>query len=79
MSMTVVQVVASSPTPPLSREAARLPLLRRSVAVYRLAFCQPRQDDLMAWLVDLAGTLQPDDLALLQISLKPSSTPSHRD
>ena len=54
-----------------SREIPRLARLRRAVAVYRLAFGQPRQDDLLAWLESLAGTLTPDELAELQISLRP--------
>ena len=38
------------PTLPLSREAARLPALRRSLAVYRMVFGQPRQEDLLEHL-----------------------------
>ncbi len=34
-----------------SREATRLPALRQSVAVYRMVFGQPRQDDLVDYLV----------------------------
>ena len=58
--------------PPLSREAQRLPQLRRSVAIYRLAFGQPRQDDLLEWLSGLTDVLSTGDLARLQISLKPT-------
>ena len=65
--------------PPLSREAARLPQLRRSVAVYRLAFGQPRQDDLLEWLRNLVETCEPGELAQLQISLKPRSTAHSAD
>jgi len=39
------------PTLPLSRESARLPALRRSLAVYRMVFGQPRQDDLVDYLI----------------------------
>jgi hypothetical protein len=39
-----------APTLPLSREAARLPALRRSLAVYRMVFGQPRQEDLVEHL-----------------------------
>jgi len=39
-----------TPVLPLSREAARLPALRRSLAVYRMVFGQPRQDDLVEHL-----------------------------
>jgi hypothetical protein len=38
------------PALPLSRDAARLETLSRSLAVYRLVFGQPRQDDLLAYL-----------------------------
>ncbi len=38
------------PSLPLSRERVRLSQLRRSVAAYRLAFGQPRQDDLLEYL-----------------------------
>ena len=39
-----------APTLPLSREAARLPALRHSLAVYRMVFGQPRQEDLLEHL-----------------------------
>jgi hypothetical protein len=39
-----------APTLPLSREAARLPALRGSLAVYRMVFGQPRQEDLLEHL-----------------------------
>jgi len=35
---------------PLSRESVRLPALRRSLAVYRMVFGQPRQEDLVEHL-----------------------------
>lgn len=35
---------------PLSRESVHLDDLRRSLAVCRMVFGQPRQDDLMAYL-----------------------------
>ena len=46
---------------PFSRESTRLGWLKRSLAIYRLAFGQPRQDDFLAWLAPsrrraLAGT-----------------------
>jgi len=40
------------PALPLSREAEHLPALRNSLAVYRMVFGQPRQDDLVAYLLD---------------------------
>ena len=39
-----------TPALPLSREAARLPALCASLAVYRMVFGQPRQDDLVEHL-----------------------------
>lgn len=41
------------PMLPFSREVTRLAWLKRSLAIYRLAFGQPRQDDLLAHLVRL--------------------------
>jgi hypothetical protein len=38
------------PTLPFSRDEARLVALKRSLAAYRLAFGQPRQEDLIAFL-----------------------------
>ena len=60
------------PVLPFSRESARLPQLRRSLAVYRLAFGQPRQEELVEFL---GGHISPDDLPLwlsqLRIDLSP--------
>ena len=39
------------PALPLSREAKQLPALRNSLAVYRMVFGQPRQDDLVEFLL----------------------------
>ena len=66
-----VKVERLVPALPYSREIPRLARLKRAVAVYRLAFGQPRQDDLLVWLESLAGTLTPAELADLQISLRP--------
>lgn len=38
--------------PPFSSEVARFDYLKRSLAVYRLAFGQPRQEDLVAFLAN---------------------------
>jgi hypothetical protein len=58
------------PALPLSRDAYQLEALKRSLAVYRMVFGQPRQDDLMAFLLD---RLTPEQLAevepLLRIDL----------
>ncbi|MCY3563369.1 MAG: hypothetical protein OXH26_05570 [bacterium] len=47
------------PILPFSRESARLPRLRKSLAIYRLAFGQPRQEELVELLSD---RISPDDL-----------------
>lgn len=56
---------------PFSREETRLSWLKRSVALYRLAFGQPRQDDLLALLDKVRDEIPPEKLAELQISLRP--------
>jgi hypothetical protein len=60
------------PTLALSREWTRLPALRSSLALFRMVFGQPRQDDLLAYLLgrSSAEQLQPD-LRRLQIDLSP--------
>jgi hypothetical protein len=60
------------PTLPLSRDAQRLERMRRSLAIYRLAFGQPRQTDLLE-LVSLATTEQRAALDELQVRLTPPS------
>jgi Helicase conserved C-terminal domain len=66
------------PSLPLSREVEQLAALRRSLVVYRMAFGQPRQDDLIAFLL---RTVSPDllhkYLTTLQIDLTPP--PAERD
>jgi len=56
---------------PFSREETRLSWLRRSVAIYRLAFGQPRQDDLLALLDKARDEFSDEALGELQISLRP--------
>lgn len=57
---------------PFSRETQRLEWLKRSLTVYRLAFGQPRQDDLLSYLVGLLeGDMTMDELESLQIRLQP--------
>jgi hypothetical protein len=41
------------------------------VALYRLAFGQLRQDDLLALLDHVRDEITPEELAQLQISLRP--------
>ena len=62
----------SAPVPmlPFSREGRRLECLKHSLTVYRLAFGQPRQEDLLEYLQSLLGTdAAIADLAELQIRL----------
>ena len=61
------------PLLPYSREMARLEWLKKSVAVYRLAFGQPRQDDLLSYLTDVEKVMSSEELEALQIRLVPSS------
>lgn len=55
------------PVPPLSRDAARLPELRKAVAAYRLAFGQARQEELIEYL---GATCSEDELEVLGKQLK---------
>lgn len=57
------------PVLPFSREVAQLARLKRELTLYRLAFGQPRQEDLLQ-LLDGARTA-PEELARLQINLRP--------
>ena len=57
---------------PLSRDQQRYEDLRRSLAVYRMVFGQPRQEDLLAYLVNSVGEETLESLRPhLQIDLKP--------
>ncbi len=58
---------------PYSKEATRLEWLKKSVAVYRLAFGQPRQDDLLAYLRVVGSDMTPEELDALQIRLSPAN------
>jgi hypothetical protein len=67
-----VKVERRVPMLPFSREGRRLEWLKRSLTVYRLAFGQPRQEDLLDYLHSLLGTdTTTEDLAELQIHLEP--------
>ena len=66
-----IKVERRVPLLPYSREITRLKWLKRSVAVYRLAFGQPRQDDLLAYLRGLGEALTTEELEALQIRLAP--------
>jgi hypothetical protein len=59
---------------PLSRDRLHLEDLRRSLAVYRMVFGQPRQDDLLAYLLEALGPRALESYApLLRIDLRPRS------
>jgi hypothetical protein len=56
---------------PLSRDMARLANLKDDLALYRLAFGQPRQEDLLALLQRRGAHLDPAAIAELRIDLRP--------
>ena len=67
------------PVMPFSREAAALPQLRKTLAAYRLAFGQPRQDE----LVEFLGAHHSDEdlrrlAPRLRIDLSPPDLSPHR-
>ena len=65
------------PALPLSREANQLPALRNSLAVYRMVFGQPRQDDLVEFLLrQLPRETLASRLDQLRIDLAPGEVPS---
>jgi hypothetical protein len=65
------------PIIPFSREQQRLPALKRSLAVYRLVFGQPRQEELLAYLESrLEGDGREISLPQWRISLAPPPLPS---
>ncbi|NIC05356.1 SWF/SNF helicase family protein [Billgrantia bachuensis] len=67
-----VKVERRVPMLPFSREVTRLGWLKRSLTVYRLAFGQPRQDDLLEYLQQLMDSnIAHDALENLQIRLEP--------
>ncbi len=56
---------------PFSREHGKLAALQRGLAVYRLAFGQPRQEDLLAYLAERAGEGSMAGIEKWRISLEP--------
>ena len=67
-----VRVERRVPMLPFSREITRLSWLKRSLAIYRLAFGQPRQDDLLSYLQTLSTAgVDVTTLEDLQIRLEP--------
>lgn len=55
---------------PLSRDSLRLAALRRSLAIYRMVFGQPRQEDLMEFLLEHFSAQQIEEwLGELRVDL----------
>ena len=70
-----------SPVLPMSRDQERVDSLRRSLAVYRMVFGQPRQDDLLEFLLRAFPNERSEELAAaLSIDLEPPARqPNLRD
>jgi Helicase conserved C-terminal domain len=64
-----------APILPFSRDEARLAALKRSLAAYRLAFGQPRQEDLVAFL---ERSLDADEVARVSEELRIDLAPRGR-
>ena len=63
------------PALPLSRDADQFRALKRSLAVYRMVFGQPRQDDLMTFLLERCRPERLREIEpLLRIDLSPRPT-----
>lgn len=59
------------PALPLSRDRARLQELQKALAIYRMVFGQPRQDDLVAFLIN---QIKIESMDKLKIDLSPPKT-----
>ena len=64
------------PALPLSRDAARLEALLRSLVIYRAAIGQPRQQDLVDYLL---SHLPPDEIGSVVEALRIDLTPPNAD
>jgi hypothetical protein len=60
---------------PLSHDEPRYRRLKDDLAVYRLAFGQPRQEDLIALLKQRGVHLNPAEIDRLRLDLRPPSAP----
>jgi hypothetical protein len=59
-------------SPPLSRDAGKLTALRSSLALYRMAFGQPRQDELLEYLkTRLSPEERAETAAEIRVDLEP--------
>ena len=56
---------------PLSRDEDRWAQLQESLALYRLAFGQPRQEDMLAVLQRRGIAGNPERIAEMRINLRP--------
>ena len=66
------QIERHVPALPLSQDASQLQALKRSLAVYRMVFGQPRQDDLMTFLLEQCRAESLKEIApLLRVDLSP--------
>jgi len=60
------------PMYPLSRDVERLTVLRESLALYRMVFGQPRQEEMLAYL---SRAVPPEQIADLSERMKISLAP----
>jgi len=66
------QIERHVPAMPLSRDSNRLEALRKSLVVYRMVFGQPRQDDLISYLLSNLPKEKVDEITpKLRIDLSP--------
>jgi len=66
-----VSVERNVPNLPFSREIEKYGALQRTLALYRLAFGQPRQEDLIRWLDDRFGNQALLETLTWRIDLSP--------
>ena len=59
------------PLPPFSSENAKFKALKKSLAVYRLAFGQPRQEDLIEFLAEAQEKWDERTIREMQLNLQP--------
>lgn len=62
----------------LSQDEARLARIKRDVALYRLTFGQPRQEDMLQLLKQQYAGVSPDELAGLRLDLRPPPREKNR-
>jgi hypothetical protein len=68
------------PVLPLSRDVLQFARLRRSLALYRMVFGQPRQDDLIAYLIErMPAEHARERLSAARVDLQPPALPGTRE